>query len=258
MGIGDVLKPTGELFSGALGSLAKYAWVLFIFVGIAIAIAVVFFIRQSKAKKAQWTHTLVIRRVLSNNLLSKPVTHKMRRFPLIKKAEVFELEKPLLGGYLIPELDQYSDVNEFSIILDKNNRIYTNKGAYFDKDKSCVNVSAKHAEIDIQRSNLKADFQNINKITKRIDWTQMAKYVLTTILILAVMVVMIVGIGEWGEAQAAKATSQQAEAAAMESLNEALKSVESAVNTQKLIIPMIQDLYGTKNVQGLINKDEDD
>ena len=126
---------------------------LFLFVGIFIAIAIVFWIKLIKNKKAQWTHTLVVRRVLNNNLLSKPIIHKMRRFPLIKKAEVFELETPLLGGFLLPELDQYSDVNEFSIILDKNNRIYTNKGEFFNPDKSSVIVSAKHSKLKIKETN---------------------------------------------------------------------------------------------------------
>jgi len=55
----------------------------------------------------------------------------MRRFPLIKNAEVFELEKPLLGSYLIPEPGKYSGLNKYSIILDSDNRVWINEGEYF-------------------------------------------------------------------------------------------------------------------------------
>jgi len=254
MGIGDVLAPAAGMFSGTFAKLAKYWWVLFLFVGIFIAIAVVFWIKMLRAKKDQWTHTLVVRRVLQNNLLSKPVVHKMRRFPLIKKAEVFELEHALLGGYLIPELDKYSDVNEFSIILDNNNRIYTNTGEFFDPDKSSVHVSAKHSEIDIQRSNLKADFQNINKVNKRVEWATIAKYAFMTVAILAVMVVSIVAIQNWGEAHAADVQAASSEAAAMKSLADAMDTVQATVNTQNLMIPKLQELTGTKNIQSAINE----
>ena len=108
MALGDVLKPATDMFSGALGRFSQYAWVLWIFLGVGVAIAVVFFIKMQKAKKEQWTHTLEVKRVLKNGLLSDPIIHMMRRFPLIKNAEVFELEKPLLGSFLIPEPGKYS------------------------------------------------------------------------------------------------------------------------------------------------------
>jgi len=172
MGQFDALKPAGSLFTGVIPKIMSYAWVLFPVVIIIGLILAVFVFKTFKKKNSQWTHKLKVRRVLPGGLaqkgaiqklrLSDPVYMKMRRFPLIKKAEVFELENPLLGGYLMPELDVYSGDNEFSIILDLNNRIYTNQGEFFDPDKNCVDVSAKHSEIDIQRSNLKANFQIIS------------------------------------------------------------------------------------------------
>lgn len=264
MGIGDVLAPAGEMFGGAITRAMSYAWVLFPIVILVIVVSVIILIKYWKKKKTQWTHKLKVRRVLHGGQVNDGITQKlrlseatyinMRRFPLIKKAEVFELETPLLGGYLLPELDQYSGENEFSIILDLNNRIYTNKGEYFDPSKNCVNVSAKHSEIDIQRANLKADFQNINKTSKRIEWATLAKYAFMAVAIVAVMVVSIVGIQHWGEAQAEKAKAEQAQARAMENLASAMITVESVVNTQRLeILPMMKEIYKTKNIQGIIN-----
>ena len=258
--LSEVASPITGILSDGLGGIAKYAWVLIPFVLITIVIAVVFVIKAIKNKKAQWTHKLKIRRVLYDGgyvdgkkqkaRLSDPFYIKMRRFPLIKKAEVFELEKPLLGGYLLPELDQYSGDNEFSIILDTNNRIYTNKGEFFDFDTNSVFVSAKHSEIDIQRANLKADFQNINKINKRIEWATIAKYAFFAVAIIAVMIVAIVGI------QKQKALEAQSMAQAMDNLARAMISVEATVNTQKLeILPMMKEIYKTNNIQGIVNED---
>lgn len=265
MAISDVLAPAGEMFGGAFSRAMSYAWVLFPIVIIAIVVSVIILVKYWKKKKTQWTHKLKVRRVLHGGQvsgngtiqklrLSDPVYINMRRFPLIKKAEVFELETPLLGGYLLPELDQYSGENEFSIILDVNNRIYTNKGEYFDPSSNCVNVSAKHSEIDIQRANLKADFQNINQTSKRVEWATIAKYAFMAVALVAIMVVAIVGIQHWGEAQAEKAKAEQAQANAMSNLASAMTTMEAVVNTQRLeILPMMKEIYKTKNIQGIIN-----
>ena len=248
------LEPAIGIFSAGLGKWASYAWVLIPFAILITIGLIIWVVKTIKAKKTQWTHTLIVRRVLYNDRLSGSIIMKMRRFPLIKKAEVFELEKPLLGGYLFPELGEYSGENEFSIILDKNNRIYTNTGEYFAPDKSRINVSAKHSEIDIQRSNLKADFQDINKVNKRVEWATIAKYAFFAILAVAIMVVSIVGISKWGEAQSYKAEESKAMADAMSNLLLAMESIEATVNTQKLeILPMMKEIYKTENIQSIIN-----
>lgn len=267
----NAFAPAGNVFSGGLlAKVMSYAWLLFPVVIVAVIIGVVIIIKTIRKKKTQWTHKLKVRRVLhgakfydkvtgktiqKKSLLSDPIYINMRRFPLIKRAEVFELETPLLGGYLLPELDEYSGENEFSIILDTNNRIYTNKGEFFNPDDSCVNVSAKHAEIDIARSSLKADFQNINQINKRVEWATIAKYAFFTVAIVAFMIIVIVGISKWGDSKAEIAKSKHAEALAMASLADAIQTIESVVNTQKLeIIPMMKEVYKTEDLSHLINK----
>jgi len=256
MGTLEAIEPATNIFVGGFSSLLSYAWVLLVFVALFFIGGIAWWVRMIRNKKGQWTHRLKVRRVLDDNRLSDPIYHNMRRFPLIKKAEVFELETPLLGSYLLPELDEYSGLNEFSIILDKNNRIYTNKGEFFNKDRSCVNVSAKHSEIDIQRQNLKADWQNINKISKRIEWSTIAKYAFLIVGIACVTIILIVAIQKWGEAQKYKADEAKAMKEAMESLEKAMTTVDATVNTQKLeILPLLQELYKTKNLSPIINQE---
>ena len=265
MGVTDELTTaTGGITVGLGAKIASYSWVLFPIVFIfAIAGIIVFFYYKGK-KKTQWTHKLKVRRVIQGGQitsgseqmprLNEAIYLKMRRFPLISKAEVFELEKPLLGGYLISELDQYSGESEFSIILDVDNRIYTNKGEFFDKDKSSINVSAKHSEIDIGRANLRRDFQNMNKTSKAIEWAEMIKYAVYAIFGILIFILLIIGAGKWGDAQVENAKAEQAQAQQAISMAEAMKTMEAVVNTQKLeLLPMWKDIYGTNNIRNIIN-----
>lgn len=254
MALTEGLEPVTSMFSGGFGRIASYAWVLIPLLIIVFGFMGIWFYKKIRNKKGQWTHTLKVRRVLQDGRLTDPIFHKMRRFPLIKKAEVFELEKPLLGSYLMPELDEYSGHNEFSIILDKNNRIYTNKGEFFIADKSSVEVSAKHSEIDIQRQNLKANFQNINAVSKRLEWSTIAKYAFMIVGIIAITIIAIVGLQRWGEAQEFKAQEAQATALMMENLNKAMQTMEGTKNTDVLILDKLRDLYGTNNIQGIIKE----
>ena len=238
-----------------VGALSKYAWVLYVFVGLAVFLFIGFMVKMLVDKKRQWTHVLKIRRVDANDNVGEDVEIiKMRRFPLIKRAEVFELEKPLLGGWLLSELDQYSGKNEYSVILDMSNRIWINQGSKFVRDNCSINVSAKHGEIDLAMADLTADYADINRTNKRVEWSQIVKYAMLGILIIAVMIVSIKGISAWGEAQDAKATSDQAQAAAMASLADAMKTSESTMNTQVLILDLLKGGYGTNNLQPIIRE----
>jgi len=205
-------------------------------------------------KKTQWTHRLEYRRVLPTGFLSDTEVIKMRRFPLITRAEVFELETSLLGCALMPELDSYNKMNTFSIIIDKNNRIYKNTGEEFNPERSSVIVSARHAEVDLGRAELKTKYQNINSVTKRVEWAKIAKFAMLGLLIVAVMIVSIKGIGAWGEAQDSKAAQASAEAQAWIVIQDVMDSLESNQNTNILLVEKLNDLYGTNNIQSVIKE----
>ena len=257
MGASDVIAPATAIFKPNMAFL-KYAIWLLPLVAIVIAIAIGLLVKKYNAKKFQWTHTLKVRRVLDDGItiIAEPIVHRMRRFNVMNGAEVFELENPLLGGYLFPELDQYSGNNEFSIILDKDNRIYTAGKFTWEKSKGSINVSAKHSEIDLARKRLKEDFQNINKVSKRIEWAEIAKWAFLFTAMIVVMVLGIVGLTKWGEAQEAKADMAMADVAMSENMVKVMETMSATVNTQKMqITPMLKKLYGTENLQDIINED---
>lgn len=255
MAISDALAPAKGIFSGGLQTIGKYWWVLIVILVVGMIVGVFVIIKSFKDKKNQWTHKLRIRRELPGGRLEDPVYVNMKRFAKVKRANVFELERPVLGCFLLPELSEYSAVNQYSIIIRLNNRIYENKGEFLDVDKSSINVSAKHAEIDIERENLKADFQEVNKKSKRVELAEIIKHVAHVVVAIMIGIVCIVAIQNWSETQKYASEKASAEAAAMDSLSEAMITVDATVNTQKLeILPLLQDIYKTKNIQGIINE----
>jgi len=249
MGFGETFKPFAE---GGIGIIQQYGWVMWIFVPIAILIFGAWMWKLYNDKNKQWTHTLKVRQVIGDNNLTDTAIIRMRRYPLIRTGEVFELENALLGSYLISELDSYTGRNEYSIIIDKNNRVYTNKGERFCPDTQSVNVSAKHSEIDIALGDFKRNYQEVHKTQKRIEWGQIAKAAMFGLLIIAVMVLGIKWIDNAADNHKQDAIQEQAQAEAMRTLNDVLKTVEGVVNVQLILVEEIKDLKGTSNIQTIV------
>lgn len=246
-----VLDTASGMFGKGFAKLSSYWWI-FVPIVLIISIAlIVSWVKKFRKKKAQWTHRLKVRRVISpDGRLSEAVVHLMRRFTIVHRADVFELEKPLLGAYLIPELGAYSGLNEFSIIIDQNNRIYTNQGEFFKPDNKSINVSGRHAEIDLARQRLKENYQKINAIEKKVDWVGIAKYGMIIIALIVGMIIALRGLDNWKEAREADAQKAVAEAQAYENLNKVMMTIDTTVKTQQLqITKMLEELYETKNLQ---------
>lgn len=245
----------GGMFTSMINALAKYWWIIAIIAGMGIFIGIAYWLSRVKKKKTQWTHKIKVRRQLQNGDLTPEVIHLARRFPLEKGVEMFELQKAILGSYLMPQPGEYTGINEFSIILDPYNRIYLNKGYKFNKDKQSIEVSAVHAGIDVEMANMKDKWQQAHKVEKRITTAELIRAGLKLIGIIAIVIIAIVALRQWGEAQQYKAQSDQAQADAMRHINEAVQTMEKVVNTQQLqIIPMLEALYGKENIADEINK----
>lgn len=251
-----------DLISSGLGFIFRFGIVSYILIGLMILaglVAVVWFLQVHRKSKQQWTHTIRVKRLLQNGTLTKEQIHKARRFPLEKGVEMFEVDKPILGSFLIPQPGEYTGLNEFSIVLDSNNRIYLNKGEKFDKDKQSVNVSVVHAGIDVEMANMKEKWQQAHRVDKRLTTAELIKAGLKALMFICITIMVIMALKEWGTAQQYHAESDRAQAEAMKQINEATKTMQAVVNTQQLqIIPMLKALYQTDNIAEVINQYQED
>lgn len=261
----DVIETTGKIMEGGVGemignsagmfgfgSLSKIVLIIFV-VGVLGILGFMYYL--NKKSKTQWTHILNVYRVIDGNRLTKPMQVKMRRFPLIKEAEVFQLETAVLGSFLFPEPDKYTGKDQYDIVIDDSNRLYTPKDILFNKDKGSVEISCKHAGLDIAFSELKSKYQELNQVTKKIDLREMVKWGVLMFCMILITIVLIKGIGAWTEAKEFDKDKAIAEAETMEILAGAMITIDSAVNTQgSVVLPLIKEIYGTENIQEIMNK----
>jgi uncharacterized membrane protein YeiB len=245
----------GSMLGSGVGFFSRYWWIVAIILGVVVLVAIIWLLDKMKRKKTQWTHKFQVKRVLQNGNVTAPIIIRARRFPLEKGVEVFELEKPLLGSYLIPQPGEYTDVNTFSIILDSHNRIWNDMGTKFNKDKQSMEVSAVHSGIDVELQAMKEKWQQAHKVQKRISALDLIKAGIKVLWIIALVIISIVALQQWGDYQQSKANVAEAEAQAMMHINDAIQTIEKVVNTQQLqIIPMLKALYGSENIADEINK----
>jgi|LSQX01.1.fsa_nt_gb hypothetical protein len=249
------LSAAKGMFSSGLSQLAQYKWVFIILIVLAFLGGLIYFLRKLKQKKNQWTHTFKIKRLFDNGKVSDPIIIRARRFVKIKGSDVFELEKPVLGSYLSASPGEYSDLNTFSLVIDKFNRIYLDKGTLFNKEKNSMEISMVHAGIDVVNQELKDKWQQAHKQSSLLTTAQLITAGLKALGIIAMVIIGIVAIQAWGDAQVSKAQEKTQEAIAMQNLASAMETMEKIVNTQQLqIIPMLKALYGTENIAAEINK----
>lgn len=252
-GLSETLAPVSSIFGAGLSKIGQYKFIIYGLIGLALIFGVIYMIIQFKKKKNQWTHKIKVSRKLQDGRITKEVIHLARRFPKQKGVEMFELEKPLLGVYLIPQPGAYTDPNTFSIVLDEENRIYLNKGVKFNVATQSMEISLVHAGIDVAMSDMKEKWQEAHQVNKKITTMELIAAGLKALLIISVLILAIVGLGEWGDSQTARATQETQKAVAMENLAEAIETMQTTVNTQQLqLVPMLKALYGTDNIAGKI------
>lgn len=253
--INEVGGQIGNVLGGGLATLGRYKIFFYILLALLIIGVALYIFSIVRKKKRQWTHNFEVQRILANGELSKKVVHKARRFQLDTGTENFELEKSILGNFIIPRVGDYIDSTTMAIVIDKDNRIYTKKSVTFDKDKSCEVISLVHAGVDVTMSDLKQKYQYAHKNAKKITVAELIKAGLFALLIIGVVIIFIVGIGKWSEVYEYKIQQATQQAIAMENLGEALNTMQGVVNTQQLqITPMLQALYGTQHISEEINR----
>ena len=246
--------PENSIISNSINNIGNYAWILWIVLAVFVFGAIIFFVAQMKLAKKQWTHKLNIRRVLNGlDELSDVETIRMKRFPDKKLTDFFILEKPVLGTFIFQSIGEYSAPNTFSIIIDKNNRIFTERKSKLDRTKGIMSVSAVHPNIDTRRHMMLESFEKMYAIKPGTDWAKIGKWALTVLLIIACMVVVIVYLQERSEQVKITAERDKQMANAMVEFAGAMDAMESSVLTQVVLFETMKDMYGEAKLKEMIN-----
>lgn len=252
------LDPAIGLLSGGLGIL-EYWWVVAILAVLVIIGFCLWFFSKYRQKNSQWTHKLITLIELPNGEIDpKEAIIRMRRWKHKDEitAPLFELENPLLGSRIFPELEEYSGPTAYTVVLGVDGRIYLPTKTVMSKDKKALEVSVKHAGIDRARQNYSTRFEQMNATPSKIDALTLMKYGLWGLAIIAAMIVGITGLKSWGENAGFDAQEQQLKLQTWEQMNDVMITVQSVLNTQALIIPDLKDKYGN-NLQAAIKNSKE-
>ncbi len=248
------------IFSGGLGGLLRYWWIIAAIAVIGMIGALVWWFGKYRQGKSQWTHTLNVKIQMPNGDLDpKDIIFKMRRWK--HKDEntppLFELQKPLIGSRIFVELEKYSGATSYEVVLGNDGRLYIPTKITMTKDKSTLEVSVKHAGVDRVRQQYNNRFEQMNATPSKIDALTLMKYGLYATAIIVVLILGITGIKAWGERASYDSAAAQAEVRSWEVMEEVMTSVESILNTQVLIIPDLKTLYGN-NLQSAIKNQKEE
>lgn len=249
----DLFSSVQGMFSGSLNALGSLAPLFFFVIFLIIVGGIIWFIGSLKRIKKQWTHKLFLRRKLSDGtILPEVVTYKLKRFINSdgKITKYFQTDKPLFGSNIIVDLGKYSAPNTFSIIVDEYNRIWINEGEKWDATTDSVNVSARHAEIDLAMEDLTNSVKVLNTVNKKRDWTEIAKTAMKFALIIGAVIIAVYAMQTYSKESEQKTARAQLELEYMKSMEEISNVIKGTVNTQQLEITfLLQKAYGTQDLQ---------
>ncbi len=250
------LQAAGTVLNSGLASIGRLKWILFIILGVVIVGAVIYMINQFKKKKVQWTHKIRVRRIdRYDHVIPGEEILLARRNRNKDGVDIFELQKPLLGNLEMPIPGKYSGANEFSIVLDSDNRIWNNMGEYFDKDKQSINISAVHAGIDIQMQELNNEWKRMHPVSKKITALEVIKAGLMAIAIIAALILGIVALQNHAKNVDAQSQAQIAQAQAMNKFADSINVMSNIANIQQLqMTPALKALYPNQDISQVINK----
>jgi hypothetical protein len=254
----DIWSSVQGMFSGSFSVLGSLAPLFFVVIFIVAVGGIVWFIGSLKRIKKQWTHKLFLRRKSSDGtILPEVVTYKLKRFVNSdgRITKYFQTDKPLFGSNIIVDLGKYSAPNTFSIIVDEYNRIWINEGEKWNPTEDSINVSARHAEIDLAMEDLTNAVKVLNTVNKKRDWTEIAKTAMKFALIIGAVIIAVYAMQTYAKESEQKTARALAEVEYMKIMDEVATAMQGTVNTQQLEITfLLQKAYGTQDLQRWLNE----
>lgn len=254
MAVGNVETTIG-VFSGTITKLAGMWWLfLIVFVLIVLGLGTYVFVKMRGTKKT-WSIKIRLRQedTMNNRIYMDPVIIKARRITLSNGLKMNLLEKPILGKRLMPLLNYYTKPGVYDILLTADNRIFLITGIEgIDKKRKELNVCIRYPGIDQDFDELNTDYAKLNAQDYKNSILDFIKAASIGILAVCLIVGVIVGGKYWLDGKQAETAISQAQVEIFEGLERtAMHNLEFA-NAMNLLIPKLEEMYGTKNLRSQI------
>lgn len=251
----DPTAAATSMFSGSISKIASYWWLILIVVIFGILGIIAFVGSKLKKNKATWNIKIRVRQenILHKNIDLDTYVINARRVTLNNGLKMNFLAKPLLGKRLMPLLNYYTKPGVYDILLTADNRIFILTGIEgVDKKRKILNVGYRYPGIDQDFDELNNEYAKLNEQDKKSSLLDFIKYASIGIFAVCALVAIIVGGNYLLEAKKADAAISITQLEVFESLEKAsIRNLEFA-NAMSLLIPKLNEAYGTNNLRSQI------
>ncbi len=240
-----------DVFSGTFSKIGDYAWVGWVIGGLIIIGILIYVAVSFKKGKDRWNLTVRIRQedTINKNLDIDPKVIRARRITLSNGIKMMLLEKSILGKRLMPLLNYYTRPGIYDLILTADNRIFIITGVEgIDVKRKKLNVSIRYPGIDQDFDELNIAYAQLNKDDLRSNLLDIIKAASIGILAICILIAVIVGGKYWVDAKEADSRISQANVEVIEQLRLASIQNNEFATSMNLLIPKLEELYGTRNL----------
>lgn len=251
----DYVETGVSVFSGAFSKLGNIWWLFVIVAILGILGAGAFFLVKWKKKDTAWNVQVRIRQedTMNEKIYLDPIIIKGRRVTLRNGMKMIFLEKPIHHKRLMPLLNYYTKPNVYDLILTSDNRIFITTGIEgIDKKRKLLNVGIRYPGIDNDFDELNSQYANLNQQNKMNNFLDIIKAASTAVMAICILVAIIVGGNYWLEGKEAETAISQAQIEIFDGLRQTSKNNLEFANAMNLLIPKLEQMYGTKNLRSQI------
>ena len=249
------MSSASKVYEGSMNSIVSYWWVILFVVVIGIIGVIGYVASQMKKNKGLWNLRIRVRQedTLNNKIEIDSFIIKARRITLKNGLKMNFLEKPILGKRLMPLLNYYTKPGIYDILLTSDNRIFIITGIEgVDKERKLLNVGFRYPGIDQDFDELNNDYAKLNQQDSKSSFLDFIKYASIGIFAICALVAIIVGGNYWLEAKQSDAAISKAQLEIFEGLEKTAQYNLEFANAMNLLIPKLNEMYGTKNLRSQI------
>ncbi len=251
----DTKAAVSNTFSGVLENLAGMGNIFLIVVILAFIGGAIWLFSIAKKNKQIWNLQLRIRQEDTINKKIPLDAHllKMRRVTLSNGIKMLFLQKPVLGKRLMPLLNYYTRPGVYDIVLTSDNRIFLLTGIEgIDKKRKLLNVGLRYPGIDQDFDELNNDYKKLNEQDTKNNFMDIIKAAGTAIAAICLLIAIIIGGKYWVDGKKYDASISQSQVEIFETLEKTSQNNLAFGNSMNLLVPKLQELLGTKNLQSQI------